>query len=191
MEALIEAEVETEFDPVDERNDPRSVVSSPSPSFPAKIDVVNGADEPPSSEGGIGETVGTVESRCVDPALDGTPETPETPESVETPFPEFVETVETVEAIEPIGISGGCCPAGIADPIETPCCVVTVETVETADPVVPGLVLIPAGMFWKSAGGGMGRMEGESRVRSVSNLDAKKMDWGTRTGDTESVRTEE
>ena len=110
---------------------------------------------------------------------------PETPETVETPVPEFVETVETVEAIEAMGISGGCCPAGSAEPIEAPCCVETVETVE------PGLALIPAGMFWKSAAGGMGRMLGESRDRSLSILEEKKMDWGTRTGDTESVRTVE
>ena len=176
MDAFSEAEVETEVGAVDGRTDPRCPVSSPIPSFPAKI------EPPPSSDGGIGVTGETTESRCVDPTVAGMPETPET---VETPVPEFVETVETVEAIEAMGISGGCCPAGSAEPIETPCCVETVETVE------PGLVLIPAGMFWKSAGGGMGRMLGESRDRSLSILEEKKMDWGTRTGDTESVRTGE
>ena len=64
MDAFSEAEVETEAGAVDGRNDPRCPVSSPIPSFPAKI------EPPPSSDGGIGVTGETTESRCVEPAVE-------------------------------------------------------------------------------------------------------------------------
>lgn len=170
----LEAETLAEPAAVEEGKDSfRIDASSPTPSFPAKIELLKEFEEPPNIEDGIVETVETTESSRFGLAFEGFPETVET---VETPFIEFVETVETVEPIEPIGANGAC-PAGR----ETPVCDETAE---------PPIAFCPAVIFWNSAGGGILKIEGDS-LRSGSILEEKKIGWEDRTGDTESVRTTE